>query len=91
MIPPTVERTIWDELPTANVDTIKLEHLFESRAKDLMAKVCICPEAFFSIIRQRDLVLFAFHFAILFISFLSFRFGLVLMSYFCYQTRFHLN
>lgn len=39
MIPSTVERTIWDELPTANVDTTKLEHLFESRAKDLLTKV----------------------------------------------------
>lgn len=40
MIPSTVERTIWDELPTANVDTAKLEHLFESRAKDMLTKVC---------------------------------------------------
>lgn len=40
MIPSTVERTIWDELPAANVDTTKLEHLFESRAKDLLTKVC---------------------------------------------------
>lgn len=35
----TVGKTIWDELPPANVDTQKLEHLFESRAKDLMTKV----------------------------------------------------
>lgn len=41
MIPATIQRTIWDELPEANVDTQKLEHLFESRAKDLMTKV-IC-------------------------------------------------
>lgn len=39
MIAPTVGRTIWDELPPAVVDTSKLEHLFESRAKDLLTKV----------------------------------------------------
>lgn len=39
MIPTTIERTIWDELPQSNVDTLKLEHLFESRAKDLLTKV----------------------------------------------------
>lgn len=39
MIPQVVGKTIWDELPDANVDTQKLEHLFESRAKDLMTKV----------------------------------------------------
>ncbi|XP_059614481.1 FH1/FH2 domain-containing protein 3 isoform X3 [Phlebotomus argentipes] len=38
MIPAIVGRTVWDELPPANVDTDKLEHLFESRAKDLMTK-----------------------------------------------------
>ncbi|XP_058835231.1 serine-rich adhesin for platelets isoform X2 [Topomyia yanbarensis] len=38
MIPTTIQRTIWDELPEATVDTQKLEHLFESRAKDLMTK-----------------------------------------------------
>ncbi|XP_070501671.1 uncharacterized protein Fhos isoform X2 [Chironomus tepperi] len=38
MIPTTIERTIWDELPPSNVDTLKLEHLFESRAKDLLTK-----------------------------------------------------
>lgn len=42
LIPTTIESTIWDELPTSNVDTTKLEHLFESRAKDLLTKVCIC-------------------------------------------------
>lgn len=42
MIPQVVGKTIWDELPNANVDTQKLEHLFESRAKDLMTKVRIC-------------------------------------------------
>lgn len=41
MIPQVVGKTIWDELPNANVDTQKLEHLFESRAKDLMTKVRI--------------------------------------------------
>jgi hypothetical protein len=39
MIPSTIESTIWDELPTSNIDTMKLEHLFESRAKDLLTKV----------------------------------------------------
>lgn len=39
LIPTTVDRTIWDELPAANVDTSKLEHLFESRAKDMLTKV----------------------------------------------------
>ena len=39
LIPATIERTIWDELPPSNVDTLKLEHLFESRAKDLLTKV----------------------------------------------------
>ncbi|XP_053689825.1 FH1/FH2 domain-containing protein 1-like isoform X1 [Sabethes cyaneus] len=38
MIPTAIQRTIWDELPEATVDTQKLEHLFESRAKDLMTK-----------------------------------------------------
>lgn len=41
MIPTTIERTIWDELPPSNVDTMKLEHLFESRAKDLLTKVSL--------------------------------------------------
>lgn len=31
---------IWDELARVVVDTQKLENLFESRAKDLIAKVC---------------------------------------------------
>ena len=46
MIPATIESTIWDELPASNVDTTKLEHLFESRAKDLLTKVCtlVCGE-----------------------------------------------
>lgn len=39
MIPAIVGRTVWDELPPTKVDTDKLEHLFESRAKDLMTKV----------------------------------------------------
>ncbi|GAB0099802.1 uncharacterized protein DMENIID0001_156890 [Sergentomyia squamirostris] len=39
MIPAIVGgRTVWDELPPMKVDTDKLEHLFESRAKDLMTK-----------------------------------------------------
>uniref|UniRef100_T1PH97 Formin-like protein n=1 Tax=Musca domestica TaxID=7370 RepID=T1PH97_MUSDO len=38
LIPVAVGKTIWDELPPATVDTQKLEHLFESRAKDLMTK-----------------------------------------------------
>lgn len=61
MIPPTVERTIWDELPAANVDTTKLEHLFESRAKDLMAKVCVHFKKFFlsrSVMRQKKFIYF---------------------------------
>ena len=32
---------IWDELKQVSVDTQKLEHLFESRAKDIITKVCI--------------------------------------------------
>lgn len=46
MIPTATESTVWDELPSANVDTEKLEHLFESRAKDLLTKVCsfLSPE-----------------------------------------------
>lgn len=39
MVPVPVGGTIWDELPESHVDTQKLEHLFESRAKDLMTKV----------------------------------------------------
>ncbi|KAI9587719.1 hypothetical protein GQX74_003565 [Glossina fuscipes] len=38
LIPMAVGKTIWDELPAANIDTQKLEHLFESRAKDFMTK-----------------------------------------------------
>ncbi|XP_050336889.1 FH1/FH2 domain-containing protein 3 isoform X5 [Bactrocera neohumeralis] len=38
LIPVVIGKTIWDELPPSNVDTQKLEHLFESRAKDLMTK-----------------------------------------------------
>jgi hypothetical protein len=34
---------IWDELNPVTVDTQKLEHLFESRAKDLMTKVGTVP------------------------------------------------
>lgn len=39
MVPVTIGQTIWDELPETSVDTQKLEHLFESRAKDFMTKV----------------------------------------------------
>lgn len=39
IMPVPVGGTIWDELPESQVDTQKLEHLFESRAKDLMTKV----------------------------------------------------
>lgn len=42
MIPSTVSSTIWDELPTACVDTTKLEHLFETRTRDLLTKVGVC-------------------------------------------------
>lgn len=39
MIPHGNGKTIWDDLPPATIDCKILEHLFESRAKDLMAKV----------------------------------------------------
>lgn len=39
LIPVNVGKTIWDELPKTAIDTQKIEHLFESRAKDLMTKV----------------------------------------------------
>ena len=32
---------IWDELKPVSVDIQKLEHLFESRAKDIITKACI--------------------------------------------------
>lgn len=35
----STSKTIWDEMPEASVDVEKLEHLFESRAKDLISKV----------------------------------------------------
>lgn len=44
MIPQSFERTVWDDLPAASIDTTKLEHLFESRAKELLVKVCIKHE-----------------------------------------------
>lgn len=40
-VPVAVGKTIWDELPDATVDVEKLEHLFESRAKDLISKVSL--------------------------------------------------
>lgn len=39
MLPFSAGKTIWDELPEAHIDVQKLEHLFESRAKDLISKV----------------------------------------------------
>lgn len=39
MMPGNAGTTIWDELPQVEVDTEKLEFLFESRAKDLQSKV----------------------------------------------------
>lgn len=39
IIPSSAGKMIWDELPATVVDTQKLEHLFESRAKDMMSKV----------------------------------------------------
>lgn len=39
LIPPSAGKTIWDEIPMATIDTQKLEHLFESRAKDTISKV----------------------------------------------------
>lgn len=39
-INPTVKTsTLWDELETIVIDKPKLEHLFESRSKDLIPKV----------------------------------------------------
>lgn len=35
------KKTIWDEIKNVSVDTQKLEHLFESRAKELINKVCL--------------------------------------------------
>lgn len=37
---PNSRPLIWDEMSPVLVDTQKLEHLFESRAKDLITKVC---------------------------------------------------
>ena len=54
MIPATVQTTIWDELPEANVDTTKLEHLFESRAKDLAIKVCNLLAGCFSCLKNTE-------------------------------------
>lgn len=36
------ERLLWEELSPVEVDTHKLEHLFESRAKDFITKVILC-------------------------------------------------
>ena len=38
--------TVWDEVKSVDLDNGRLEHLFESRAKDINAKVskpCVCP------------------------------------------------
>lgn len=35
------ERLLWEELSPVEVDTHKLEHLFESRAKDFITKVIL--------------------------------------------------
>lgn len=35
------KKTIWDDIKSIPVDTEKLEHLFESRAKEIMNKVSI--------------------------------------------------
>lgn len=42
-------KMIWDELTPVAVDTQKLEHLFESRAKDLITKVSVMPPTLFAI------------------------------------------
>lgn len=54
MIPVAIGKTIWDELPKSNVDTQKLEHLFESRAKDLMTKVSSHATTFYIIVLFND-------------------------------------
>ena len=41
--------TLWDELRPVEVDKQKLEHLFESRSKDLMSKVGFLKRQFISI------------------------------------------
>lgn len=48
-IPTSVGKTIWDEMPQTTIDTQKLEHLFESRAKDMMAKVIEINNGFGSV------------------------------------------
>ena len=39
--------TLWDELETVPIDTQKLEHLFESRSKDLIIKASLSIKQFF--------------------------------------------
>lgn len=39
LIPVSLGKTIWDELPQSTIDTQQLENLFESRAKDTTTKV----------------------------------------------------
>lgn len=50
MLPFSAGKTIWDELPETNIDVQKLEHLFESRAKDLISKVRICHFCHFGLV-----------------------------------------
>lgn len=51
MIPFTAGKTIWDELPESVVDHQKLEHLFESRAKDLISKVSVIHLLYLALIK----------------------------------------
>lgn len=37
------KRTIWDELKPIQIDTQRIENLFESKAKDIMSKVLEYP------------------------------------------------
>ena len=41
------KKTIWDEIKNISVDTSKLEHLFENRAKELINKVLISLHFYF--------------------------------------------
>lgn len=56
--PSSAGKMIWDELPATVVDTQKLEHLFESRAKDMMSKVCAPTIANFISLRVWCITLF---------------------------------
>lgn len=50
LIPASIAKTIWDELQPTTIDTQKLEHLFESRAKDMMTKVKFDYDYFFFVL-----------------------------------------